>query len=158
MVEYLNWKDESGLVDFALVSERKEVHLPSALEMSKADQSCLGSGAPNYLAVLAKFYAKQMAETNTRTTKVKHALARWDTDKQTIPFQKRTSEMIRDQYVTEIQNLFKSKEKEERTKSTKYVTFKRDPKLLKFSYEVHATPNLSMDFIKPCFRTKVLKA
>ena len=22
MVEYLNWKDESGLVDFALVSER----------------------------------------------------------------------------------------------------------------------------------------
>ena len=59
--------------------------------MSKADQSCLGSGAPNYLAVLAKFYAKQMAETNTRTTKVKHALARWDTDKQTIPFQKRTS-------------------------------------------------------------------
>ena len=68
--------------------------------MSKADQSCLGSGAPDYLAVLAKFYAKQMSETNTRTTKVKHALARWSTDKQTIPFQKRTSEMIRYYYHT----------------------------------------------------------
>ena len=69
--------------------------MPSALEMSKADQSCLGSGAPNYVAFLAKFFAKQLAETNTRKAKVRFALTRWDTDPDTIPYQKRTSEMIR---------------------------------------------------------------
>lgn len=74
---------------------RREVHLPSALEMSKADQSCLNSGAPDYIAFLAKFYAKQLAELNTRKARVRFALTRWDTDPDTIPYQKRTSEMIR---------------------------------------------------------------
>ena len=74
---------------------RREIHLPSALEMSKANQSCLGSGAPDYVAFLAKFFAKQMGEINTRKAKVGFALTRWDTDPDTIPYQKRTSEMIR---------------------------------------------------------------
>ena len=51
---------------FQLSLFRREVHLPSALEMTKADQSCLGSGAPNYVAFLAKFFTKQLNETNSR--------------------------------------------------------------------------------------------
>ena len=89
---------------------RKPVHLPSGLELSSADQVSLGSGAPDYVAFLAKFGAKQLGEVNTRNTKVqvntqggysnslpqvKHALARWATHSDTIPLQKRTSEMIR---------------------------------------------------------------
>jgi len=45
----------------------------------------LGSGAPDYVAFLAKFGAKQLGEVNTRNTKVKHALARWATHPDTIP-------------------------------------------------------------------------
>ena len=89
---------------------RKPVHLPSGLELSSADQVSLGSGAPDYVAFLAKFGAKQLGEVNTRNTKVqvttqggysnslsqvKHALARWATHPDTIPLQKRPSEMIR---------------------------------------------------------------
>ena len=91
MVEYLDWKDESGLQARALVSERchdniilldtssekwmnasprKPVHLPSGLELSSADQVSLGSGAPDYVAFLAKFGAKQLGEVSTRNTKV----------------------------------------------------------------------------------------
>ena len=92
MVEYLDWKDNLGMMN---MDERKEVKLPSALELSKADQSCLGTGAPNVLAFLGNFYAKQMFETNSRKTWVRHGLARWSTDVNTIPYQKRTSEMIR---------------------------------------------------------------
>ena len=80
---------------FQLCLFRREVHLPSALEMTKADQSCLGSGAPNYVAFLAKFFTKQLNETNSRKARVRFALTRWDTDPDTIPYQKRTSEMIR---------------------------------------------------------------
>ena len=95
MVEYLDWKDSYGSLDAALLEERKEVKLPSALELSKADQSCLGSGSPNVVAFLGKFYAKQMSEVNSRKTWVNFGLARWSTDVNTIPYQKRTSEMIR---------------------------------------------------------------
>ena len=49
---------------------RKPVHLPSGLELSSADQVSLGSGAPDYVAFLAKFGAKQLGEVNTRNTKV----------------------------------------------------------------------------------------
>ena len=69
--------------------------MPSALEMSKADQSCLKSGAPDYVAFLAKYFAKQLAEVNTTKARVRFGLTRWDTDPETIPYQKRTSEMIR---------------------------------------------------------------
>ena len=51
-------------------SPRKPVHLPSGLELSSADQVSLGSGAPDYVAFLAKFGAKQLGEVNTRNTKV----------------------------------------------------------------------------------------
>ena len=51
-------------------SLRKPVHLPSGLELSSADQVSLGSGAPDYVAFLAKFGAKQLGEVNTRNTKV----------------------------------------------------------------------------------------
>ena len=110
MVEYLDWKDASGVEDSALVFDRfakqklecalnvyfrKIVHLPSALELSKADQSCLGSGEPDYLGFLGKFFAKQLSEVNKKNTWVKHGLARWSTHADTIPFQKKTSEMIR---------------------------------------------------------------
>ena len=40
------------------------------LELSSADQVSLGSGAPDYVAFLAKFGAKQLGEVSTRNTKV----------------------------------------------------------------------------------------
>ena len=151
-----------------MLEERKEVILPSALELSKADQSCLGSGSPNVIAFLGKFYAKQISEVNTKKTWVKHGLARWSTDVNTIPYQRRTSEMIRqilciiidslcfissisfrDEYVLEVKNFFKSKERENMLKDHKYLNRKRDAKLLKYRYEVHPTASIALEFVLP---------
>jgi len=158
MVDYLDWKDNSGLESGALlVSERREIHLPSALEMSKANQSCLGSGAPDYVAFLAKFFAKQMGEINTRKAKVGFALTRWDTDPNTIPYQKRTSEMIRDGYIDEVKNMKKSSEYAKLIEKKQYVSRKRDANLIKFVYERHPTSSISLDFYKPNMRSKIIR-
>jgi len=157
MVDYLNWKDDEGLESKALLSERKEVKLPSALELSKADQTCLGSGMPDYIGYLGKFYAKQMSEVNCKSMKVKYGLARWSTDLETIPFQKLTSEMIRDEYVGELRNFKRSRDLENLTQKKNYVNRKRDPKLIKFAYEVHATPTISLDFVQPSMRAKFIR-
>merc|ERR1712203_1163300 len=143
MVDYLDWKDDSGLESAALVSERREVHLPSALEMTKADQSCLGSGAPNYVAFLAKFFTKQLNETNSRKARVRFALTRWDTDP--------------DGYIDEVKNLKKSQEYAKLTEKKQYVSRKRDPNLAKFAYSVHPTATISLDFIKPHMRSSIIR-
>ena len=141
--------------------------------MSKADQSCLGSGAPNYVAFLAKFFAKQLAETNTRKAKVRFALTRWDTDPDTIPYQKRTSEMIRwfckefnftillllfrDEYIDEVKKLKKSLEYAKLIEKKQYISRKRDANLIKFVYERHPTSSISLDFYKPNMRSKIIR-
>jgi len=157
MVDYLDWKDDSGLEIGAMVSERRKVHLPSALEMSKADQSCLNSGAPDYIAFLAKFYAKQLTEVNSRKARVRFALTRWDTDPDTIPYQKRTSEMIRDGYIDEVKNMKKSLEYAKLIEKKQYVSRNRDANLIKFVYERHPTASISLDFYKPNMRSRIIR-
>ena len=63
----------------------------------------------------------------------------------------------RDQYVHDVRNFLMSQEKEKKLKNTKYFSTKRDPKLLKFSYEVHATPTIALDFVQPSLRAKFIK-
>ena len=142
--------------------------------MTKADQSCLGSGAPDYVAFLAKFYAKQMAELNTRKARVRFALTRWDTDPDTIPYQKRTSEMIRsllfglfinvrvvlfirDGYIDEVKNMKKSLDFAKAVEKKQYISRKRDVNLIKFVYERHPTATISLDFYKPNMRSKIIR-
>ena len=115
MVNYLDWKDKSGL-DYLgeagiaqrslIVSNkngkleqkiflRKSVHLPSGLEMSSEDVISLDSGSPDLVAFLSKYLAKQLKETHQRSIHIQCEAARNSTKALSIPIQKRTSEMIR---------------------------------------------------------------
>ena len=59
MVDYIDCKESSG--------ERMAVHLPSAMEASMADISCLSSGPPRFVSFIAQYRAKQMKEANSQT-------------------------------------------------------------------------------------------
>ena len=67
-----------------------------------------------------------------------------------------TTLLCRDEYVAEVRNLLRAKEKEASTRDKRYVSTKRDSALLKFSFMVTATPSLSLEFIKPNFRKNIL--
>ena len=67
-----------------------------------------------------------------------------------------TTLLCRDEYVAEVRNLLRAKEREASTRDKRYVSTKRDSALLKFSFMVHATPSLSLEFIKPNFRKNIL--
>ena len=113
MVNYLDWKDMSGLdsIGKAGIAERgldsvenveigkncirKSVHLPSGLEMSSEDVISLSAGSPDLVAFLSKYLAKQLKETHQRSIHIQCEAARNSTKALSIPIQKRTSEMIR---------------------------------------------------------------
>ena len=67
-----------------------------------------------------------------------------------------TTLLCRDEYVAEVRNLLRAKEREAVTRDKRYVSTKRDSALLKFSFMVTATPSLSLEFIKPNFRKNIL--
>eukprot|EP00091_Calanus_sinicus_P020534 TRINITY_DN5655_c0_g1_i1.p1 TRINITY_DN5655_c0_g1~~TRINITY_DN5655_c0_g1_i1.p1 ORF type:complete len:176 (-),score=67.15 TRINITY_DN5655_c0_g1_i1:93-620(-) len=126
MVEYIDNKEDSGLEFHPTdVLERKSVYLPSALEASKADISCLSSGCPKFVPFLAQYGARQMKEKNKLTAHVKYEFARKSKKSETIA-QKRTSVMIRDQYIASVDTMYKEQmrrkkymEKEEEEKNNK---------------------------------------
>merc|ERR1711936_545879 len=66
MVDYIDWKQSSGVEFLPTELQRKKVTLPSALEVSKADISCLSYGCPRFLPFLSKYGAQQIKENNTR--------------------------------------------------------------------------------------------
>ena len=53
------------LIFFCKKLFRKRVHLPSALEATNVDISCLSSGKPNFVSFLAQYGARQIKEKNT---------------------------------------------------------------------------------------------
>jgi len=155
MVDYLDWKDKSGLDEIGVkgIAERKSVHLPNGLELSSADTVGLSCGAPDFVSFLSKYFSKQLKETHQLAVHVKHEAARGSTRTLSIPIQKKTSAMIRDQYVSQVHDLFKVQERK-KTSDQRLEGCKptRNANLVKFAYGVHATPSLSLDFIKPSLR------
>ena len=65
--------------------------------------------------------------------------------------------VTRDEYVLEVKNMFKSKNRMESLKDMKYMRLKRDPKLLRYRYEVHPTATISLDFVQPSMRGSFFK-
>ena len=65
--------------------------------------------------------------------------------------------LFRDEYVGELRNFKRSRDLENLTQNKNYSNRKRDPKLLKFAYEVHATPTISLDFVQPSLRAKFVR-
>ena len=140
--------------------------------MSSEDVISLGSGSPDLVAFLSKYLAKQLKETHQRSIHIQCEAARNSTKALSIPIQKRTSEMIRyrdvrfvtltryniiirDQYISQVHKLYKNQDRktfEERTEDSKR---RRNPDLLKFSYGVHPTSSLALEFVKPSLRGKV---
>merc|ERR1712071_410418 len=114
MVEYIDWKESVEFHPTDLL-ERKEVHLPSALEVSKADISCLSSGRPRFVQFLTKYKAKQTQEANKQTARAKHEFARMSRKSETIP-RKQTSVMIRDQYISSVSTMYQDQLKMEMTR------------------------------------------
>merc|ERR1711970_466351 len=99
MIEYINHKEDTGLeIDTNNLIGRKRVHLPSALEATTVDISCLSSGKPNFVSFLAQYGARQIKEKNTMKAHIKHAFARGCKSSETIK-DKRNSVIIRDQYI-----------------------------------------------------------
>merc|ERR1712215_652992 len=141
MVDYIDWKQSSGVEFLPTELQRKEVTLPDALEVSKADISCLSDGCPRFVPFLSKYVAQQMKEKNIQKAHIKHEFARQSKNPETIP-QKRTCIMIRDQYIAGVDSMHKAKlqkikniEKEEKKKE-----FDANNKhgYLKYIYNVHA--------------------
>ena len=59
------------------------------------------------------------------------------------------SVFCRDEYILEVKNFFKSKERENMLKDHKYLNRKRDAKLLKYRYDVHPTASIALEFVLP---------
>merc|ERR1712098_343494 len=112
MLEYIDHKEDTGPeVNPNNLIGRKKVHLPSALEASKVDISCLSSGKPNFVSFLAQYGAKQIKEKNTPKVikllaHIKHAFARRSKNSDTLG-DKRNSVIIRDQYITQVDTMHK---------------------------------------------------
>merc|ERR1712106_65909 len=107
MVEYIDRKEDAGLeFNPSDLQEREKVHLPSAMGASKADISCLSSGCPRFVSFLAQYGAKQMKEKNKLKAHVKHEFARKSKKSDTIT-DKRSSVMIRDQYISSVDSMHK---------------------------------------------------
>ena len=132
---------------------RKSVHLPSGLEMSSENVTSLGAGSPDLVSFLSKYLAKQLKETHQRSIHTKCEAARNSTKALSIPIQKRTSEMIRDQYISQVHKLYKDQDRETFEEKTGGIRKrKRNPDLLKYRFGVHPTSSLSLEFLKPSLR------
>eukprot|EP00092_Neocalanus_flemingeri_P027076 GFUD01029362.1.p1 GENE.GFUD01029362.1~~GFUD01029362.1.p1 ORF type:complete len:184 (-),score=55.93 GFUD01029362.1:268-819(-) len=141
MVDYIDWKQKYEEYQPTNPLERKKVDLPSALEASKADISCLSSGRPNFLSFLAQYGAKQIKDTNMQTARVKHEFARKSKKSETIPRQKRTSVMIRDQYISSVDTMYKTQLKLQRAideeEERKNMKEKNEHEYLRYAFNVH---------------------
>merc|ERR1719167_177808 len=114
MVEYIDHKQRSGLDNLPWDQlERPKVQLPSALEASKADISCLSSGSPRFVPFLVNYGAKQLKEKNTLKAHIKHEFARQSKNSDTID-QKRTSVIIRDKYIASVGDMFQEQIRKDR--------------------------------------------
>jgi len=109
MLEYIDKREFMGFKagQSALMSS-EPVKLPDPMERSQANVQDLHTGPPRMLDFLSKYRAKQMKEENKQTVHTKNEIARHSKGVPSIQ-DKRTSTLIRNQYINEVSAIYKSR-------------------------------------------------
>jgi len=113
MLDYIENKDCTSVekhlpVHLATLLSREPVNLPSGMELSQGKIEDLHQGPPRMEDFLTKYIARQIKERNSQTVHAKNLLMRQSKSLDTIR-DKRTSTLIRNQYINEVSCMYKGK-------------------------------------------------